>query len=362
MVAGCGSSGGAADSAGGLTVTATDAECAASAASVTSGVSNITFKNRGSKENEIYVLRPDGSIIAERENVGPGLTVTLTVELPAGSYVVQCKPGMVGKGIQTPLTVTGVAASASAAADLRLATAVAAYRTYVEDQVTSSLTGAKALQAAVAAGDLAGAQAAYAASRVGWERIEPVAESFGDLDPKIDLREADLEVGQTWTGWHVIEKGLFQARSTANLQPVAVRLVADLTDLDTRVRRVEITPTGMANGAKELLDEVSATKITGEEEFFSHTDLVDIQANVAGARQVVELLRPALQEKDAALLADLDARFAALQTALDGHRSGTGDAAFVSYEKVTQEQRRTLSGAVDAVSEPLSKLAAGIAP
>lgn len=358
-LSGCSSSGDGAEAAG-LTVTGTDSECKPSKGSVAAGVNDITFRNKGTKENEIYILRPDGSIVSERENVGPGITVTLAVELPAGSYTVQCKPGMVGKGIQSPLTVTGVAASTSAAADPRLDAAVAAYRTYVEEQVSSSLAGAKELAAAVAAGDVVKAKAVYAPSRVGWERIEPVAESFGDLDPKVDLREADVEAGQKWTGWHVIEKGLYQAGSTSGLGPVAQQLVTDLTDLANRVRRVEITPTGMGNGAKELLDEVAATKITGEEEIFSHTDLVDIQANVAGARQVVELMRPVLKDKDAALLADLDTRFSALQKVIDTHRTGTGDVAFVSYDKVTEVQRRALSESVDSAGEPLSRLAGAV--
>ena len=57
------------------------------------------------------------------------------------------------------------------------------------------------------------ARALYPAARVHWERIETVAESFGDLDPKMDLREADLEPGQEWTGWHRIEKDLWPARA-----------------------------------------------------------------------------------------------------------------------------------------------------
>jgi len=344
-----------------LAVTGTDDACTTSTGSVPSGARSITFRNQGGQESEIYVLRPDGSAVAERENVGPGLTVTLTVELAPGSYSVRCRPGMVGKGVLAPLTVTGVAASASPSRDPRLDRAVAAYRTYVEQQAQSSLDGAKELAAAVAEGNVPRARTAYAASRVGWERVEPVAESFGDLDPRIDLREADLESGQTWTGWHVLEKGLFGGGPATDLTPVATQLVEDLTTLRQRVREVEITATGMANGAVELLDEVGKSKITGEEEAFSHTDLVDIQANVAGARQVVELVRPVLGERDAALLKDLDARFAALQAEVDRHRTGQGDTAFVSYRGVTPEQRRALSAAVDAVAEPVSRLAAALA-
>jgi iron uptake system component EfeO len=270
---------------------------------------------------------------------------------------------MTGDGITVPLTVTaasGTAAAPPVSRDPRLARAVDEYRTYVEQQTASSLTGAEALAAAIEAGDTAKAKALYAPSRVGWERIEPVAESFGDLDPRIDLREADLEDGDTWTGWHVLEKTLWTRNTTAGLEPVAAQLVKDLEELAARVPKAEISASSMANGAKELLDEVSATKVTGEEEAFSHTDLADVQANVTGARTVVGLLEPVLAERDAELRGTLESRFDALEALVATHRTGKGDTDFASYEKVTQAQRRELSDAVDAVAEPLSRLTAAV--
>ncbi|HYJ74365.1 MAG TPA: iron uptake system protein EfeO [Kineosporiaceae bacterium] len=352
----CSSSTGGGAASGTVTVTGTDTACTPATTQVPAGTVSFRLQNQGSRVNELYVLRPDGSIAGERENVGPGTSGDLTVELAPGSYTLQCKPGMTGDGIRTAITATG-SATAAASADPRLGQAVTAYRAYVLGEAKRSLAGAEKLRDAVAAGDLAKAKALYADSRIGWERVEPVAESFGDLDPRIDLREADLEQGQTWTGWHVIEKGLFSANTTKNLTPVADRLVADLKELVDRVPKAEITATSMANGAAELLDEVARTKITGEEEAFSHTDLVDIQANVDGARQVVTLLQPVLAAKDADLSAQLTTRLADLQKVIDSHRTGTS---FPSYTTITEAQRRTLSDAVDAASEPLSRLTAAV--
>lgn len=337
-------------------VKASDGECTPDRSTVAAGVTTFSVVNSASDVNEIYVLRPDGSIVAERENIGPNTAADLTVELAAGSYTLRCKPGMKGDGISAAFTVSGEA-KAAASADPRLAAAVAKYRTYVEDQAEQSLAGAKDLQAALAAGDVAKAKKLYASSRVGWERMEPVAEAFGDIDPKVDLREADLEAGQTWTGWHVIEKALWTTNSTAGTAPVATQLVTDLTDLVDRIGTAEITPTSMANGAKELLDEVATGKVTGEEEAFSHTDLVDFQANVDGARMVVDLLGPVLTEKDAALQQQLVDRFAALQELLAQYGQG---ADFVSYDTVGAPARQKLADAVDALAEPLSKVAATV--
>ena len=342
----------------GVVVAATDTECTPDVSQVDSGVTTLRLDNKGGQVNELYVLRPDGSMVGERENIGPGTSGELTVELPAGEYALRCKPGMKGDGIRAPLKVSGGAATATQ--DPKIAAAVDAYRTWVNREVESSLDGATQLQAAIKAGDVEKAKSLYAASRFGWEAIEPVAEAFGDIDPKVDLREADLEAGQKWTGWHVIEKGLWQRGSVEGLVPVADQLLADLKVLVQKIPQAEITGTSMANGAKELLDEVASGKVTGEEEAFSHTDLSDFQANVDGAKKVVELLRPIVSVKDAALQSELDQRFAALAAALAKYKNGTAESAFVGYDTVPAAERQKLSEGVDALAEPLSKLTAAV--
>jgi iron uptake system component EfeO len=195
-----------------------------------------------------------------------------------------------------------------------------------------------------------------------WERIEPVAESFGDLDPKLDAREADLEPGQKWTGWHRAEKDLFppagyKALTAAERSAISKQLVADTGELSTRTRTVELSADKLGNGAKELLDEVARGKVTGEEEIWSHTDLWDFQANVDGARIAFENLKPALEQKDAALAKDLDAKFSALQAELKTHAKGDG---FAYYNELSKDEVQKLSALVDALGEPLSKLTAAV--
>ena len=207
--------------------------------------------------------------------------------------------------------------------------------------------------AAVKAGDVAKAKSLYAESRIPWEAVEPVAESFGDLDPKVDLREADLEAGQEWTGWHRIEKALWTDGDLSQMGPVADQLAADVRVLQERVATADMTVASIGNGAKELLDEVATGKITGEEEAFSHTDLVDFQANLDGAKKAYDVLRPLVSDTD--LLDQLDVAFAAVQAELDKHRDGD---TFVSYDTVTAPQRRELARVVDGLGEPLSQLTA----
>jgi iron uptake system component EfeO len=180
----------------------------------------------------------------------------------------------------------------------------------------------------------------------------------------MDLREADLEEGQHWTGWHRLEKDLWPpAKGYAALTPAeratyADDLIENTQDLHERVQTTTYDVTQLANGSKELMDEVATGKVTGEEETWSHTDLYDFQANVDGAKAAFELLEPILESKDAELEEQIDERFDDLQALLDGYRQGDG---FVSYDTVTEAQRKELSDAVNALAEPLSKITGVVA-
>ena len=138
---------------------------------------------------------------------------------------------------------------------------------------------------------------------------------------------------------------------------MADQLLADVTDLQGRVQNADLSPSSIGNGAKELLDEVATGKVTGEEEAWSHTDLWDFQANVDGARVAFEGLRPVLKTKNPELEKQIANRLAALQKLLDQYRKGDG---FVLYTALTKAQVKELSDAVNALSEPLSKLTAAV--
>ncbi|MFE1784456.1 iron uptake system protein EfeO [Streptomyces sp. NPDC059506] len=342
---------------GAVQVTATDSECRLSRTEFPAGHVELAVHNKGSKVTEVYVYAEGDRIVTERENIGPGTKAAITTEMKAGEYEIACKPGMKGDGIRQAVTVTGKGAAKKL--DPRLASAVADYRAYVQEQADLTIPAVRKFTDAVKDGDVETARAEYAKSRVGWERIEPVAESFGDIDPKVDVREDGLEPGQEWTGWHRLEKALWEeGKIGADEKKLAARLLTDLEDWNERVGKAELTPTGMANGAKELLDEVATGKVTGEENRYAHTDLWDFRANVEGAKKAYALLKPVASENDPELTEELDEQFAALQDKLDDYRKGDG---FVSYDTVGKADRKELSDAVNSLAEPLSRLAAAVA-
>lgn len=352
---------GSGHAAGPVSVSSSDSACTLSASQAPSGVVTFAVKNDGSQVTEFYLYGEDGlRIVGEVANIGPGITRDLVVTAAPGSYVAACKPGMTGDGIRSDFTVTDSGAAAPVAGAETQA-AVAAWAAYVRDETALLLNGTRGFAVAYVAGRDAEARRLYAPVRMHWEAIEPVAESFGDLDPKLDLREADLEPGQRWTGWHRIEKDLWPPEghrdemTPKQRKQMAEQLVADTVTLQRRVADLTYTPDQLGNGAKELMDEVATGKVTGEEEAWSHTDLYDFQANVTGARTAFKALEPIVREREVDLADQLNTRFDQVQAVLDLHRRGDG---FVLYTALTPAQVRQLARAVDAVGEPLSRLTA----
>ncbi len=231
-------------------------------------------------------------------------------------------------------------------------TAVDGYRTFAIQQIDEFVKETEKFTDAVKAGDLDTAKSLYAPARMYYERIEPVAEALGDLDPNIDARDGDVEAAD-WRGFHRIEKALWEDNTTEGMTEYADTLLSDAKLLRAKVETMDIDASLMVTGAVELLNEVSSSKVTGEEERYSHTDLYDFAANVEGAREIYNLLKDDLAAKDKDLNQQIADRFDALEKELAPFKDGDG---YVSYEKLKDEDVRKLSQNLDALAEPLSNM------
>jgi FTR1 family protein len=347
------SSGSAASGTKQVAITLTDAGCEPAALKLGAGRVEFKVTNGGTGRVTEFEVLSGSRIVGEKENLVAGLSGSFTINLKPGQYSIAC-PG--GKTAATGvLDVGGAAVAATGANDPLLRSATASYRSYVENQSNILVQRTEKFVAAIKAGDVAEAKAQFAAARAPYETIEPVAESFGNLDPEIDARVNDVEQGTPWTGFHKIEQGLWVKNSTKSLEPIADKLLADVKKLQTKTKGLSYQPEELANGANGLLDEVSASKITGEEDRYSHTDLSDFEANVQGSETAFGLLAPALRKTDPQLATTIAARFDAVNARLDQLKQGD---AFPTYTTVDKAERKRLSQLVDALAEPLSKVAA----
>jgi iron uptake system component EfeO len=344
-----------------ITVTASDSACELSGNEGATGAHTFVITNNGNKVTEFYVYGEGERVMGEVENISPGLQRKLIVQLTEpGTYQTACKPGMVGDGIRGDFKVTGATVQIDTQGKFKEASD--SYKRYVNSQTDALITATQVFVDAVKKGDVNAAKAQFPVARTYYERIEPVAESFPDnLDPRIDLREADLEPGQKWTGFHRLEKDLWVSGLQPDSNAMADQLMADVKELDNGVKAPAwtIDSTQIAGGAQGLLDEIAASKITGEEDTFSHTDLWDFKANVEGSQTAVASLRPILDERNAELGKKVDQRFTEVEALLEKYRQGDG---FVSYDKVTEPQRQELSRAIDALSKEVSQVQGVIAP
>ena len=343
-----------------ITVAASDTSCELSGTSSVTGPSTFTITNNGTKVTEFYVYDEGERVMGEVENISPGLERKLVVQLTEpGTYQTACKPGMIGDGLRGDFTVTGDAVEIDTEGKFK--EAADNYKRYVNSQTEALVPAVDVFVAAIKKGDVNAAKAQFPIARTYYERIEPVAESFpNDLDPRIDLREADLEPGQKWTGFHALEKQLWVTGLQPDANALADQLVADVKELQAGVSAPDFTvdSTQIAGGAQGLLDEIASSKISGEEDIFSHTDLWDFQANLDGSQTAVASVRPILDERNAELGKNVDKRFAESEALLQKYRSGDG---FVLYDTVTEPQRQELSRSIDALSKEVSQVQGVIA-
>jgi iron uptake system component EfeO len=235
--------------------------------------------------------------------------------------------------------------------------AVDHYREYLVAQTRLLVDRTQAFVKALNYGNVEQAKASYATTRMPYEAVEPVAESFGGLDPDIDARESDVPPA-SFRGFHRIEKALWEENTTKGVRSVAAKLLADVKRLQALVFTIKLSPAQIANGANELLTEVSSSKITGEEELYSHTDLWDFEANVQGAQAAYDSVKPLLVQQDPQLAKEIDQRFTEVENTLRPYRRGEG---FVLYGELTEQDKRQLAQSIDALAEPLSQVAAVVA-
>jgi iron uptake system component EfeO len=353
FLAACGSSDKAPAGSKEMSFKLTDAGCEPHDASAPAGPIDFQVENGGSgKVTELEVL--DGeTILGEKENVTEGLNGSFALTLEEGEYTLRCSGGEEENGT---LKVTG---GLTGTTNPEVERAIAEYRTYLETNTEELVAKTRPFVDAVIAGEIAKAKKLYPEPRVNYERIEPVAESFGDLDPRIDARENDVAKSE-FGGFHRIEKALWEEGTTNGMTPVAEALMADVEELQEKVKGVKLQAVQIANGANELLTEVSTSKITGEEERYSHIDLVDFKGNVEGSQVAFEDVKPLMDKVKPALSKEVQGDFKAVYAALKPYETSKWPG-FVLYGELDQADTRKLAQVIDTLAENLSLVPAQIA-
>ena len=328
--------------------------CDPTSFTATAGAVKFDVTNTTTDRAEFEVVSDPPGFLDE-QFVEPSATKAIGMALVAGKYKVFCTNGTLPAA---SLVVSGDATVTGNYDPAAMATAIADYKAYALSEAQELSTQNKRFTDAVRAGDLATAKSLYAPVRVHWERIEPIAELFPDSDAVIDSRVDDFPGGvtdPTFTGYHRLEYGLFEVGSTDGLKPFADQLDADLATLITSLQSLDIQPQVMVNGPGGLIEETSQSEITGEEERYSHTDLVTFWANVEGSRKIVDLIEPMVRKNDSALVDKIYGAFDSISSTVDKYRSND-PGGFVGYQQLTDADKDTLKSVLAQLAEDLSKL------
>jgi iron uptake system component EfeO len=347
--------------------------CTLDHTAATAGPTTFAITNKNATGIMEVELQSDNRILGEKENLAPGLpTASFTLTLGGGTYQIYCSGA---KQELQNFTVTGKAAAApTGSAAHILALGANGYANYVRSVVDAMVTAVSRLRAGIDAGDLAKAKADYPLAHSFYERIESDVAGFvlpgfeatdnsGNLDYLMDMRASNLDQKVGWHGFHAIERDLFQnAQITDETKKLAAELQKNAALLDKLVKSLNYKPEDLANGAADLLEEVQTTKLTGEEEAFSHYDLVDFAGNIEGAEQAFAFLEPGVEKIDPDLARQVRSQFANVKRLLDAYRDPSLPGGYKLYTaELKASDGARFSKSIQALQEPLSKIAEKVA-
>jgi iron uptake system EfeUOB component EfeO/EfeM len=336
-------------------VTVSAKACEPNAITVPAGRRTFEIVNASDRPVEWEIL--DGVIVVEeRENIAPGFRQTLTARLVPGDYTITCGLLSNPRGTLhvTPAETAGARPEAPA---LRAFIGpLSEYKVFVAQQGAQMLDAAERLAAAVKTGNLEEARALYEPARMPYKRIEAVAYRLADLknaiDPLpdyLDKREQD----PAFTGFHRIEYGLFSQSDTTAVSPTADKLVADLGTLKERLRALKVGPADLADGAAQVAEHLAQERVAGGENRYAGTDLMDIEANLAGIAKVVALLKPMVAPIAPDVAKDADEKLVAAEAVINGLKQ---DAAFPAYGNLDEATRKALTKAFRDLADALNRI------
>jgi iron uptake system component EfeO len=321
---------------------------------------DVTNSDAGSVTEAELRTNDKAHILGEQENLTPGLSGGFSLTVQPGTYKVNC-PG--ASQPDWTFKVTGKVTGPTWQSNPQLVTAVQGYSTFVKQNTTDLVSHTQTFCQAVSSGNMNQAKVLYPQARVYYEKIEPVASVWGSLDTSIDGRwENPVTVKSQFTGFHRIEQMLWQDKSRSGAPAMCSGLVKNEQQLLTLVGSAQYNPLDMAAGATDLVNEAATAKITGEEERYSNTDLPVFAANVEASMEVITLLQPYLQTKDASTVALIKQRDAAVESLLTKYKATPGydSTGYVDYSTVSKADRKQLSTAVNALAEAMSKVSSEV--
>ncbi|MFG2460054.1 iron uptake transporter permease EfeU [Streptomyces sp. NPDC048523] len=344
--------------AGAQTVAVSETDCGQGFTAPKPGRRTFRMHNTGDKTSEVYLIDPGtGAVYGEVEGLAPGTTRDLAAIVSGGTYAWRCVPST-GKAVTSrAVRVTGGGGSTAAvvpvsAADL--AAPLTSYKAYVDRGLATLVTQTGRLSDDVEAGRLGAARTDWLTAHRTYASLGAAYGTFQDYDQKIDGRPDGLPGGvhdKDFSGFHRIEYGLWHGESARELAAPARQLAADAAALRKAFPAQDFDPGDLPRRAHEILENTLQFELTGDADQGSGTELATADANLAGTRELLTVLRPLLTSRAPHLLPTVDTDIARLQKLLDSAHPG---GSWTPVARLDAGARARLDGATGQLLEDLA--------
>lgn len=345
--------------AGDQTVAVSETECGKGFTAPRPGRQTFQMRNTGGKTSEVYLIDPaTGAVYGEIEGLAPGTTRDLVATVAGGTYAWRCVPTG-GKAVtSTSVTVSGGGAAKPVVpvSEQDLAAPLKAYKEYVEQGLATLVTQTRTLHDDIEHGHLDRARTDWLTAHRTYASLGAAYGTFEDFDQKIDGRADGLPDGERdkdFSGFLRIEYGLWHGQSAADLRAPARQLVTDADGLRKAFPSQDFDPGDLPLRAHEILENTLQFELTGDTDEGSGTGLATADANLAGTRELLTVLKPLLTSRAPKLLPTVDADIARMQNLLDAAHHG-GD--WTPVDQLAESAKQRLDGATGQLLEDLAPI------
>lgn len=344
------------------TVRASPTTCTTGTRALASGRETLAAENHTDLPYDVALMTPDArTIYADIANVPPHGERATVAAVPPGSYKWRCTSAKGDVSFSSKVVVRGRAIEGARpfvpVTYAQLASAAAAFRREIDEQLPTLVADVDALQSDIRRGDLEHAKQSWLLGHMEYERLGAAYTTFGDLDDQINGRPDGLPGGvhdEDFTGFGRIEYGLWTGQTAAQLAPAAAALDRTVHTLATAFPVAPIPPNDVALRSHEILENALQFELTAQTDLGSHTNLATVRANVDGTRLALTAVAPLLQARDPALLHTVSNGLDGLAVMLDTYRHSNGS--WTPVQALTRAQHQRLDAAVSGLVEQLSPI------
>ena len=230
----------------------------------------------------------------------------------------------------------------------QLQASLAKYEAYLQENAEKLTHWAGTIVLKVKEGSAGKAQSRFAAAQVPRGHIDPAAQqSDGSIDE----------------GFLHLEKTFFEEERTAGTLSEAKQLRADIEALQRQLEETKVGPAQIAAGARQVLDDVADSDLTGEAQPYAEGELSVVAAKIEGVGAAIAAVKPLLREEDPELLTEVEASFdkalaeigqyGILASAPEQTRPQEPGIAFIVFDGIGQGEINELIQAIETLAEQL---------